>query len=134
MSLLTALLAIFGAAQAPAAAPAVSPALASARQWVGLLDQGRYPESWDQAGTLLKTQVGQAGWAGALEPVRKPLGAVASRRLKSETPTHSLPGVPDGDYDVLEFATDFAGNHSATETVILGHEASGWKVDGYFIK
>jgi hypothetical protein len=135
MSVVTALLMMLATAQAPTAgAPAASPAVASAEQWMRLLDQGRYPEVWDQAGTLVKTHIGQAGWAGALDPVRKPLGAVASRRLKSETSTRSLPGAPDGDYEVLEFDTDFAGNHSAVETIIMAHEASGWKVDGYFIK
>jgi hypothetical protein len=82
----------------------------------------------------MKAHVARTGWAAAVDPVRKPLGAVASRKLKSETPTHTLPGVPDGDYDVLQFDTDFAGNHEATETIFLAHEPSGWKVDGYFIK
>ena len=144
MSLLTALAIMLSAAQAPAAAapaapPAASPATpspaaASAEQWLGLVDRGLYADSWDQAGTMLKTQMGKPGWAGAVEPVRRPLGAVVSRKLKSETPTHSLPGVPDGDYDVIQFETDFAGNHKTTESIFVAHEATGWKVDGYFIK
>ena len=142
MSLVTALSIMLSAAQAaaapaspPAASPAVtSPAVASAEQWLGLVDRGLYADSWDQAGTMLKTQMGKPGWAAAVEPVRRPLGAVVSRKLKSETPTHSLPGVPDGDYDVAQFETDFAGNHKAIETIFLAREAAGWKVDGYFVK
>jgi hypothetical protein len=134
MSLWTAFLMMLQAAQAPAAAAPPSPAVVSAEQWALLIDQGRYAESWDQAGTLMKTHMGQAGWAAAVEPVRKPLGAVASRKLRSETPTKTLPGVPDGDYDVVQFDTDFAGNHHMTEIIFLAHEASGWKVDGYYVK
>ena len=139
MSLLAALSMMLGAPPAPAApappAPiAASAAVTIAEQWLGLVDRGLYAESWDQAGTMLKGQIGKPGWAAAVEPVRKPLGAVVSRRLKSETPTRTLPGVPDGDYDVLAYDTDFAGNHRTTETVFLAREATGWKVEGYFIK
>ncbi|HEX4736236.1 MAG TPA: DUF4019 domain-containing protein [Allosphingosinicella sp.] len=128
------LLMMFQAAQAPVAALPPSPAVVSAQQWVGLVDQGGYAESWDQAGALMKTHMGRDAWAAALEPARKPLGAVASRKLRSETPTKTLPGAPDGDYDVVQFDADFAGNRHMTETVFLAHEASGWKVDGYYIK
>jgi hypothetical protein len=134
MSLLTALLMMLSQAQAPAVSTPLSPAVASAEQWVGLVDRGLYAESWEQAGAILKAQIGKPGWTGAVEPVRKPLGAVVSRKLKAETPTRTLPGVPDGDYDVLQFDTEFAGNRKTTETIFLAHEASGWKVDGYFIK
>jgi hypothetical protein len=133
-SLLTALLIMVSPAPAPAANTPVSPAVASAEQWVGLVDRGLYRDSWEQAGAMLKAQIGKPGWAAAVEPVRKPLGAVVSRKLRSETPTRTLPGVPDGDYDVLEFETDFAGSHKTTETIFLAREASGWKVDGYFVK
>jgi hypothetical protein len=54
--------------------------------------------------------------------------------LKGITRSKSLPGAPDGDYEVVQFQTSFANKAIATETVVLSHEASGWKVDGYFIK
>jgi hypothetical protein len=45
-----------------------------------------------------------------------------------------MPGAPDGDYEVVKFQTSFARKVGATETVVLAREASGWKVDGYFIR
>jgi hypothetical protein len=62
------------------------------------------------------------------------LGGVSSRVLKSATKSRSLPGAPDGEYVVVQFQTSFANKAAATETVVLSHEASGWKVDGYFIR
>jgi hypothetical protein len=73
-------------------------------------------------------------WASTIQPVRDPLGAVSSRSVKSITKTKSLPGAPDGEYEVVQFQTSFANKSAATETVVVSHEASGWKVDGYFIR
>lgn len=106
----------------------------AATTWVGLVDAKRWTESWTTAGTLFKSQMPEARWTSTIVPVREPLGAVSSRALKGVTKSKSLPGAPDGDYEVVQFETSFANKAAATETVVLSHEASGWKVDGYFIK
>jgi hypothetical protein len=54
--------------------------------------------------------------------------------VKVVTKAKSLPGAPDGDYEVVQFQTRFANKAAATETVVLSREATGWKVDGYFIR
>jgi uncharacterized protein DUF4019 len=116
-------------------APAsLQPDLTSANTWVSLVDAKRWDDSWAAAGTLFKSQMPQARWASTIAPVREPLGEVSSRALKSVTKSKSLPGAPDGEYEVVEFQTSFANKAAATETVVLSHEASGWKVDGYFIR
>jgi hypothetical protein len=116
-------------------APAsLQPDLTSANTWVSLVDAKRWDDSWAAAGTLFKSQMPQARWASTMAPVREPLGEVSSRALKSVTKSKSLPGAPDGEYEVVEFQTSFANKAAATETVVLSHEASGWKVDGYFIR
>jgi hypothetical protein len=106
----------------------------AARAWLGLTDSKSWEQSWSTAGTLFKSQISAAGWASASQPVREPLGAVLSRSLKSVTRTSSLPGAPDGEYEILQFQTSFAQKSDAIETVILAHEPSGWRVDGYFIR
>ena len=65
---------------------------------------------------------------------REPLGAVSSRALKSVIKTSSLPGAPDGEYELLQFQTSFAQKSDASETLVLVREPSGWKVLGYFIQ
>ena len=91
-------------------------------------------ESWNAAGALFKSQMPQPRWSSTIQPVREPLGPVASRSLKKITKAASLPGVPDGECEVVQFQTSFVHKADATETVILAREATGWKVDGYFIR
>ncbi|HZU51053.1 MAG TPA: DUF4019 domain-containing protein [Sphingomicrobium sp.] len=125
----TILLAFAIASEAPS-----TPDVSSANSWVGLVDSKRWNESWAAAGSLFKARMPEASWASTIQPVREPLGAVSSRSLKSITRSTSLPGAPDGEYEVLQFETSFANKAAATETVVLSHEQSGWKVDGYFIR
>jgi hypothetical protein len=67
--------------------------------------------------------------------VRKPLGDLVSRKLKSAKATAELPGAPDGQYVVMQFETSFANKKSAIETVTFMLEKDGqWKSCGYFIK
>src|SRR5437763_1552858 len=90
-------------------APAsLQPDLTSANTWVSLVDAKRWDDSWAAAGTLFKSQMPQARWASTIAPVREPLGEVSSRALKSVTKSKSLPGAPDGEYEVVEFQTSFA--------------------------
>ena len=115
-------------------ASTLQPDLLAANSWVALIDAKRWNDSWSTAGTLFKSQMPQPRWASTIQPVREPLGSVSSRSVKSVTKTKSLPGAPDGEYEVVQFHTSFANKTDAMETVVLAHEASGWKVDGYFIR
>lgn len=110
------------------------PDVTAANTWVSLVDAKRWNESWAAAGTLFKSQMPQPRWASTIQPVRDPLGPVSSRTLKSITKSTSLPGAPDGEYEVIQFQTSFANKAAGTETIVIAHEASAWKVDGYFIR
>ena len=71
----------------------------------------------------------------AAELVRKPLGLMMGRKLKSQLPVGSIPGGPKGEYLVLEYNTSFATRRAAVETVVVAHDADGmWRVASYFIK
>ncbi|HEY2481989.1 MAG TPA: DUF4019 domain-containing protein [Caulobacteraceae bacterium] len=124
---------ILAAIAGPALAAPADPA-AAARTWLGLIDRGAYANSWTEAGTLFRTQVSQARWAGMAAGVRGPLGAVMSRTVAGDRRSTSLPGAPDGHYARLRFSTVFAHKRQATETVVMADEPSGWRVDGYFIR
>ena len=121
-------------ASAPSPAPSSAASASQAQKWLMLVDQQNWSESWREAGTIFRSQIPADGWASAIVPVRKPLGAVISRSLAKATKATSLPGVPAGEYEVLEFQTNFAAKRGAIETVVLAKEQAGWKVDGYFIR
>ncbi len=124
---------------APAALSASSNAsdqasTASAEAWARLLDGQRWAESWTSSSGMFRLQVTQADWTANVQPLRQKLGPVSSRKLKSVSSASSLPGVPDGEYKIVQFATAFANKPDSVETVVLTHETAGWKVIGYFIR
>lgn len=108
--------------------------VAAASTWVKLVDAKQWTASWNSAGALFKSRMPEARWASTVEPVRAPLGEVSSRSLKGITKASSLPGAPDGEYEMVHFQTSFAHKAAADETIVLAREGPGWKVDGYFIR
>ena len=85
-----------------------------ARQWLALVDQGHWDESYQATGTAFR------GLNTA---------AVISRIFISQ---ENLPAPPDG-YEVVKFRTRFANKAEAVETVTLDREAGNWRVVGVTI-
>jgi Protein of unknown function (DUF4019) len=107
----------------------------SAQSWLALIDSGKYAESWQDASQLFKSHVSSKQWQSAAKATRLPLGKLQSRKVKSATDTKALPGVPDGQYVVIQYDSSFENKQSAVETVTDMLEKEGqWKVTGYFIK
>ena len=107
----------------------------SSDAWLAIVDSGKYADSWDEAAQLFKAAISKAKWEDALHTVRDPLGKVVSRKVKSANYTKTLPGVPDGEYVVIQYETSFEHKPSATETVTPMLDKDGkWRVSGYFIK
>ena len=110
-------------------------AVAAAQAWLTLTDGGKYDASWDQACKFFRSAIERDRWVATIHPLRKSLGKVVERKLKSTTYATSLPGAPDGEYVVIQFNTVFENKKSAVETVTPMREADGkWRVSGYFIK
>jgi len=110
-------------------------AKAAASSWLALTDSGTYGASWDKAAPAFQKAINKESWDQALRNVRMPLGAVKARRLTNAQFTHTLPGAPDGDYFVLQFATQFENKATATETVTpMKGQDGNWRVSGYYIK
>ncbi len=110
-------------------------AVAAAKTWLALIDNAEYSESWETAASYFKGAITKERWQQSLTAVRKPLGALVSRDLKSKTYAQSLPGAPDGEYVVIQFNTSFENKKSAIETVTPMLDTDGiWRVSGYYIK
>jgi len=110
-------------------------AQSAAVAWLALVDAGNYAASWDASATRFRESITREDWAARIGSLRGSMGALESRNLKSESFTHSLPRVPDGDYVVIRFSSSFANTRSAIETVTPMKDADGtWRVAGYFIK
>jgi len=117
------------------AADTSKPVVSVAEKWLVEIDTGNYSQSWKDASALFQAAITKDGWNAALTNVRKPLGALVSRKLKSSQATKSLPGAPDGEYVVMQFDTSFAAKKIAVETVTFMLEKDdSWRAAGYFIR
>ena len=111
------------------------PSLNAALEWLKLIDEGDYAESWENAATYLKQIIPQEQWEKSLSAARIPFEALISRRVLSNNPLTSLPGVPDGEYDVLTFESSYVKKAEAIETITVMKDTDGtWRVAGYYIK
>jgi hypothetical protein len=107
----------------------------STKQWLSLIDTGKFAEGWKTAAEYFQTAVPQEQWQWQIHALRKPLGDLVSRKLESATYTKSLPGTSDGEYVVFQFKTSFAKKKDAIETVTSMLDKDGqWRVSGYYFK
>ena len=129
------LLSVVTAAARASDQAAVDDATKAADRWLKLVDAGDYKQSWETASSLFKNAVIADQWAQQVGSARKPLGALASRKLKSAQYATSLPGAPDGKYVVILYDSVFQNNSDAVETVTPMLDKDGqWRVSGYFIR
>jgi DNA-binding CsgD family transcriptional regulator len=113
--------------------PGASESAGAARAWLALVDGQQFQQSWSAAGSAFRSHISAEDWAAKAQSLQQRLGAASSRVLQRAIKTTTLPGVPDGQYEILYFTDHFAKAGDAIETVTLARESSGWKVDGYFI-
>ncbi|MBS0425263.1 MAG: DUF4019 domain-containing protein [Proteobacteria bacterium] len=107
----------------------------SARSWLGLIDSGKYKESWENASPLFKEKTAEGAWVKSITAIRTPRGAVNARYIATAGSTKSLSGLPDGDYVVLQFYTTFAEKGLALETITLAKmQNDAWQIAAYEIK
>ena len=123
-----------GATTQPAATQAQAPQDAElvqkARDFLTLVDAGRWDESYRLFGPSFRNLNTPQVWASVSDKVRVPLGAVSSRQFLSQ---QELPAPPAG-YTVIKFRTDFAAKPNAVETVTLEQGDAGWQVVGVTIE
>jgi hypothetical protein len=75
------------------------------------------PESRKDAADLFQQGVSEEKWGGMVQSVRDKIGPVKSRAFQSAQFTKTLPGVPDGDYAIVSFQTDFETKGASTEVI-----------------
>ncbi len=109
-------------------------AVEAAKLWLELVDSKKYAESWDRAAKYFQDAISKEQWCSSLNSVRNPLGQKLSRNVQSRQYQTSLPGLPDGEYVVIQFNSSFQHKSSAVETVTPMKDLDGkWSVSGYYI-
>ncbi len=100
-----------------------------ARQWLILIDQARWEDSYQATSASFRAANALELWATTSKQVRAPLGAAMSRSLVGE---ESVAAPPNG-YKFVKFRTQFAKKADVVETVTLDREGGTWRVVGVTI-
>jgi len=108
----------------------------SSMLWLMGIDEGKYEQSYEPASEILfKSQITKDQWVKDLTSARNVFGAFRGiRNIAKIEDLKSLPGVPDGEFRIVIFTSEFEKKKEATETVTLTKEGGEWKVAGYFIR
>jgi hypothetical protein len=130
-----------GSSMAPGSMAAGAPVreemgIVATRDWLALVDAGRFPDAYDQAGELFRGSLPREQWAAALAKSRSALGNVIQRNMKNAAVAQDLPNAPKGKYVVTTFETTFqqqAAPMWEIATSYLGADGA-WKVVGYQTK
>jgi hypothetical protein len=114
---------------------AIAEASAVADAWLEQVDAGEVEASWEAGSSLFRQLVGPAQWREQLEKLRSVFGRTVRRELDDVRYATSIPGAPDGEYVVSEYAAVLERKQEAVETVVAMREADGsWRVGGYFVR
>lgn len=111
----------------------VTAAKEAAAEWIELLDANDYQATWEQAASLLKSQVTADQWANQIQQVHSQFGELQERSLVAARYTTSLPNVPEGEYVIAQYRAQY-GNQTLIETATLMKDGDAWRVAGYFVR
>ncbi|WIF69019.1 DUF4019 domain-containing protein [Metapseudomonas otitidis] len=121
-------------AHAAGEAQAIEQAKAAARAWLAVADREDYIRTWQQAASVLRRSTSQYDWVTLAVDLRSPLGGLKQRELQGASYATQLPGLPDGEYVILQYRSDFEHQDGATETVTPMRDSDGqWRVVSYFV-
>jgi hypothetical protein len=108
-------------------------AVATANKWLSVVDAGSYAESYAMFPKRVRSggDANEKNWIGYLRAKRAPLGRVLSRKLVKAWFSRTLPGSPDGYYEIFHYNTSFQRKTQGAESVTLTKESGRWQVSGY---
>lgn len=120
-----------GAAQQPVGEPDLILAQQIAEQWLALVDQGKFAETWAPTSRYFQANMPEDRWVQTLTAAQQKLGKATNRQLTGREGGENIPGAPAGQYILVGYATDFEHQPGLLETVTLIGEDGTWKVVGY---
>jgi hypothetical protein len=106
-------------------------AIQAAESWLSLVDEEKYPESWEGLAGLFKKDIKKEEWINDLNRFRKPLGKLVGRKLQHES---SSSEASVGEYLIFQYETSFENKKSVVEAVSVIKDNDGnWRILGYSI-
>lgn len=114
------------AASSVAAEPSAADAARAAEDFLNLVDEGRWAESYAATGAQFRTLNTLERWSEVSQRVRPPLGKLLTRNLVGN---EFVPAPPEG-YQLIKFRSAYANGTQQTESLSLAWEDGAWKVVG----
>lgn len=111
---------------------APSDAELQARRWLGLIDFGKFDESYEEAGAPLREEYELGRWRFGLT-LRMTKGEIEERTLASVMRTDEFGGRSESEFEVIIFDSLFEYNNRQLERVVLEKIGEDWKVIDYEI-
>ena len=96
--------------------------------WLGLIDEGKYAESWDQLSQRLKNRFTKEGWSSVIHTFLNRTGKLKSRKLRSVAYSD-----PDAEIVAVDFESSFGKGSPGSETVLLQLENGEWRISSYSV-
>jgi DNA-binding CsgD family transcriptional regulator len=108
------------------AASDTATAARAAEDFLMLLDESRWAESYAATNSEFRSLNTLAHWSEVSERVRPPLGRMLTRDVVGN---EFVPAPPEG-YRMVKFRSTYANGTQQTESLSLAWEKGGWKVAG----
>ncbi len=104
----------------------------AAEQWIVLVDDGQFEQSWKEAAKPFQAWISSEEWQKKAAADRERLGHKEYRKLKEIKSSSSVKGQPAGQYVFVKYQSSFDKKKNVTETVTTVLEPDGvWRVSGY---
>ena len=106
----------------------------AAEQWIVLVDDGQYDQSWKEADKIFQDSIAAEEWQKKVAADRAQLGARQSRKLKDIKAAPAIKGLPAGQYVQVKYLSSYANKKVANETItaVLGGDGT-WRVAQYTV-
>ena len=107
----------------------------AAVKFLYLVDNQEYDQSWAVSSGHMQAAVKKDEWNGQIAEIRGGVGAIVKRSRDDVTYLSGVGDMPEGEYVVITFVSEFKERKRVTESVTLVlDEKEGWLVAGYFLK
>ncbi len=115
---------------AAAAEPTEAAAALAAENFLKLVDESRWADSYAATGGQFRQLNTLERWTEVSEKVRPPLGKLLTRNIVGN---EFVPAPPEG-YRLIKFRSAYASGATQTESVSLAWEDGAWKVAGITVE
>ncbi len=107
----------------------------AAVRFLYLVDNREYDQSWEVSSRHMQQTISREEWGTKIAEIREAVGPIVERRKDDVTYMEAPADLPEGEYVVITFVSEFSQRKRVTESVTLYLEkGDDWKVAGYFLK